>query len=50
LNQFKNAENWNFELTENSEAIDKGTNSIVTEDILNLPRTIPNDLGSHEYQ
>lgn len=50
LNQFKNPENWNFELTENSEAIDKGTNSILTEDILNLPRTIPNDLGCHEYQ
>jgi hypothetical protein len=50
LNQFRNTENWNFELTENSEAINKGTNSIVTEDILNLPRTIPNDLGSHEYQ
>lgn len=50
LNHFRNTENWNFELTENSEAINKGTNSIVTEDILNLPRTIPNDLGSHEYQ
>ena len=50
LNQFKNPENWNFELTENSEAIDKGTNSILTEDILNFPRTIPNDLGCHEYQ
>ena len=47
---FKNVEEWNFELTDSSEIIDLGTNSLVTTDLLERSRAIPNDLGCYEFQ
>ncbi len=41
---------WNFDLTDSSNAINKGTASAVFEDILGRIRSAPNDLGCYEYQ
>ena len=46
---FKNVDSWDFDLNENSELIDLGTNSSIIDDILERPRSVPNDLGCYEY-
>lgn len=47
---FQDIDNWNFDLTENSELIDLGTNSSIIDDILERPRSATNDLGCYEFQ
>ena len=47
---FKNPSEWDFDLSDSSELIDLGKSSIITEDILNRVRIIPNDLGCYEFQ
>ena len=47
---FSNTSQWDFDLTNSSEVIDIGTNSAVTQDILERPRSIPSDLGCYEFQ
>ena len=49
-NRFINPEEWVFELTDLSEVINLGKMSNVSDDILDLPRNAPNDLGCYEYQ
>lgn len=49
-NYFKSPEEWIFELTDSSQIINLGKTSLLTDDIMNNPRTIPNDLGCYEYQ
>ncbi|MBL6871046.1 MAG: hypothetical protein ISQ95_00465 [Flavobacteriales bacterium] len=46
---FNNTNNWNFELTGASEVIDLGKSSLISDDILDRLRSIPNDLGCYEY-
>lgn len=47
---FKNPEQWIFDLTDSSEIIDIGKISNINDDILNQPRTPPNDIGCYEFQ
>ena len=49
-NYFKSPEEWIFELTDSSQIINLGKTSLLTTDIMNNPRTTPNDLGCYEYQ
>ncbi len=47
---FKDVDRWDFELTDSSEVIDLGTTSLLSIDLLDRFRTIPNDLGCYEFQ
>ena len=47
---FKNVDLWDFELTDSSAVIDLGMTSLLTTDLLERSRTIPNDLGCYEFQ
>tara|TARA_B100001287_G_scaffold265229_1_gene257930 strand:+ start:12981 stop:14387 length:1407 start_codon:yes stop_codon:yes gene_type:complete len=47
---FQDIDSWDFDLNENSELIDLGASSSIIDDILERPRTAPNDLGCYEFQ